>query len=1137
MQESARSHITTPEQDFLRWRTHGDAAALGRVFDRLAPELLLVAGHVAARGSAEDLVQTVFLRAIEGAERWDPERPLMPWLVGILVRLSLRDRARHGRERDGTWRDGANEPVAHDTPPLAAEREEVAQAVAAALADLPTTYRQALTLRLVHGFQPAAIAHALGVPPDTIKSRLRRGLERLRRALPTSMGAPALLVDTPRDLDAVRRAVMARAAARAAIVQPAAAVGVAALGGVVLMSKSTLITACLAAIALVSGALYWSASLVPDDDGPSGPPAASLRLSPPLDDVAPQTGVVEDDSEVAARTSLLVSEPSAAHDWSIAGRVRFGSYGTLPDAPVIVSLYAGLGVTGQPLVEARVRSDANGEFTWSGPAPTETVTLQVIAELDGHKVFPDVRTATVGDPGPRDLAPAAYVIDTWIKGLVVDTEGNGVAGARVITSLSEARTSDDGGYRVSTFSGYPVSTVRVIAAGYATEVLALGLLRAGDVEADTIELQREAAVRGRVVDASGAPISGAEVSCHLSRELRTTTAEDGRFRLGSLDPTEARSRISASATGYVSTTRTVTAETFGSAAEVEFDLVLLRGASVSGRVLDERGHGVVNAIVTWGGYPNSIGPRIVCTDERGAFTLKTVPSGRQSIWARRDGLSADKITVDVPGPGESLSTLEIVLRPGHRITGRVVDPAGRPVAGAQVRPEPPRGSSEVYGGEEARTGSDGSFELRDLRAQQIDVRVYAEGLAMLQQSIRAGDDTTLRLEAPGGIAGLVVDGATGAPLDSFVVRLLPSRREARDRPLNGYGIDWARSGKSFRGTAGVWSTSSEKLDIGAVIDVEVSASGYASTLVERVVVSSNPVPSELRIELRDGVTLRGYVVDAATGVPLASARVRRFTPGDDRSGARYRADEGCVTRTDAAGSFRLERVPFGTMYLIVDETERPLAIDGPFDVTPPSSTVERTIAVTSGGQIVGRFLDGAGQPLSQQRVTLSALETPGDERPTYRARTDADGRFHFEHLVRGLYHLHGSVTEPGASLAVGAGLLRLVEVEDGHTLEVELQPRGRATINGAIEFDGVLPDSLRVELRPPQPAGGQWASSVSYAGVRDGTFRAPFLEAGEWNVSVFHIDKDGELVTGGTNVQVPEEGTVEVRISLTVVGR
>jgi len=552
------------------------------------------------------------------------------------------------------------------------------------------------------------------------------------------------------------------------------------------------------------------------------PPHDEARLSG-VGDVALGASAVE----VAARTSHSAPDESVANDWSIGGRVRLGTYSTLPEATVIVSLYAGLGVTDEPLVEARVRSDANGEFTWSAPAPTETVTLQVIPELEGHKVFADVRTAPVGDPGPRNLQPAAYVLDTLITGRVVDTDGKGVAGARVITSLSEGSTTGDGEYRVSMFSGYSVTTLRVIAAGYATEVLALGLIQAGDVEADPIVLQREAAVRGRVVDASGEPIAGAVVSCHLSRELRTTTADDGRFRLGSLDPSEARTRISASATGYVSTTHAVTAEALGASADVEFEVVLLRGASVSGRVIDERGRGLTNAIVTWGGYPNYTGPRIVCTDDRGTFTLDTVPSGRQSIWARSAGLSADKITIQVPGPGESLTDQEIVLRTGHHITGRVVDPMEQPVAGVEVRPEPIGFGEDMYAGDSVRTERDGRFDLRHLRSKQVNLTVHAEGFVKLEQLARAGEDVTLRLEPPGGVAGLVVDGASGAPLDSFVVRLVPGRPEPRDRQLSGYGVEWARSGKSFNGTAGVWSTSSEMLDIGAVTGVEVSAPGYA----------------------------------------------------------------------------------------------------------------------------------------------------------------------------------------------------------------------------------------------------------------------------------------------------------------------
>ena len=71
---------------FERWRSAGDAAALASVFDAVAPELHDVARHLDRRaGEAEDLVQTTFLIALERAETFDASRPLVPWLLGILV--------------------------------------------------------------------------------------------------------------------------------------------------------------------------------------------------------------------------------------------------------------------------------------------------------------------------------------------------------------------------------------------------------------------------------------------------------------------------------------------------------------------------------------------------------------------------------------------------------------------------------------------------------------------------------------------------------------------------------------------------------------------------------------------------------------------------------------------------------------------------------------------------------------------------------------------------------------------------------------------------------------------------------------------------------------------------------------------
>src|SRR5262245_13437234 len=108
--------LTEVEHLFIEYRRTGDAAALAQVFDRIAPELLLVAGHLGqhrrtAPGSEpEDLVQSTFLAAIESAARYDGVRPLRQWLIGILVNI-----ARHERRRSGHEIHAARLP-AHEAP-------------------------------------------------------------------------------------------------------------------------------------------------------------------------------------------------------------------------------------------------------------------------------------------------------------------------------------------------------------------------------------------------------------------------------------------------------------------------------------------------------------------------------------------------------------------------------------------------------------------------------------------------------------------------------------------------------------------------------------------------------------------------------------------------------------------------------------------------------------------------------------------------------------------------------------------------------------------------------------------------------------------------------------------------------------
>jgi len=197
-----RERVTEPatEELFVRYRQTGDPQALAAVFDHLAPQLLLVAAHLAGGGLAEDLVQATFLDAMAHRERWDASRPLAPWLVGLLAN-HVREARRQRRRVPDPQRIEARDS---ERPDDVAEANECIAAVHAAVAQLPRHYRQVLSLRLVHGLEQQQIASSLGVPLGTVKVRLHRGMALLRRALPAGFASAfAVLLSPGRGLAAV----------------------------------------------------------------------------------------------------------------------------------------------------------------------------------------------------------------------------------------------------------------------------------------------------------------------------------------------------------------------------------------------------------------------------------------------------------------------------------------------------------------------------------------------------------------------------------------------------------------------------------------------------------------------------------------------------------------------------------------------------------------------------------------------------------------------------------------------------------------------------------------------------------------------------------------------------------------------
>lgn len=172
----------------------GDPEALAAVLTRYQNRLyrfLLRLTHQPAE--AEDLFQQTWLRIAERHRQYNPRQSFEAWLFTVARNLAI-DHLRRVRPQslDAAPNDGPT--LAEQLPSaglsaldklLARER---AERVLAALQHLPLPYREVLVLRFEEELKLEEIARVVDAPLSTVKTRLTRGLERMRRLLAGSVG-------------------------------------------------------------------------------------------------------------------------------------------------------------------------------------------------------------------------------------------------------------------------------------------------------------------------------------------------------------------------------------------------------------------------------------------------------------------------------------------------------------------------------------------------------------------------------------------------------------------------------------------------------------------------------------------------------------------------------------------------------------------------------------------------------------------------------------------------------------------------------------------------------------------------------------------------------------------------------------
>ena len=151
--------------------------------------------HILGNDSdAADVLQDVFFKVFRGIHQFHGESSLKTWIYRIAVHEASNHRRswlrRHRREPVSLDEVPAESAVAcaecrasADTPYQVLEQSERQNLVQQALASLAQPYRSVVVLRAIEGLSYEEIAQVLGVPEGTVKSRLLRGRELLRRKL------------------------------------------------------------------------------------------------------------------------------------------------------------------------------------------------------------------------------------------------------------------------------------------------------------------------------------------------------------------------------------------------------------------------------------------------------------------------------------------------------------------------------------------------------------------------------------------------------------------------------------------------------------------------------------------------------------------------------------------------------------------------------------------------------------------------------------------------------------------------------------------------------------------------------------------------------------------------------------------
>lgn len=569
-----------------------------------------------------------------------------------------------------------------------------------------------------------------------------------------------------------------------------------------------------------------------------------------------------------------------------------------------------------------------------------------------------------------------------------------------------SRTDGDGRYHLPTPLRRAVS-IEATAAGRLPRRARFEAASAGAAPAPAIALPRAGEIAGRVVDVAGVPLAGAWISARERAAEGPADAaggmsdDDGAFRLRRLRRGEPYA-VKATKYGYLwaAAAMPVLAEAGRPSSLV---LVLAPTRPAMGRVVDADGQAVAGAEVRLRAAAALSDPAVskspaaapgeqpaALSDVRGRFAVAAIPALTLDVEVVRPGYARGLVrNFKVPPSAGVVDLGTIALRPASRIEGVVVDPAERPITGANVYtavelpPAPQMAEQLTDEAPAATSGADGRFAVADQpRGLPVNLLVSARGF--LPQTVRGVKPPTtsplrVRLRRSVDLAVRVLSPErTPIAGASVTVDVRAATVTSAGVP---FGPEVVKDGST--GTDGRVELTGLPQGRGALA---VSAVGFVA-IDGLAIALPQAAKTEETVVLARGATLEGRVTTTA-GDPVADVHV---TAGS----------AGCFS--DADGFFGTDGVPLGQLTVQAFHPDYP-RLRRKLEIEEGTNHVE--LVFPAGTTVRGRVVDAARAPVAGASAILEPERRGGG--PSYQARADDAGGFTLEPVTAGHYRLEAS---------------------------------------------------------------------------------------------------------------------------------